>query len=152
MENWNLINDPNYAELIDEYKVKLEALKVQWDYINLSDTLVSCFLDSVDSSAIDTSILLGIQPPVENSFEEGTLRVYPNPANYILTVALRAFTSDAEIAIYDGAARLMYRETEIESRDLEVVRKIDVSAFPSGPYLINIRCNGRSATVPFVKH
>lgn len=151
-ENFNLINDPDYFTLIDEYKAKLEALKIQWDYINLRDTLLECKLDSVDSTAIDSAIIIGIQPPIQNSFYPGQLQLFPNPTHDILTIALNILTLDCEITVTDAMSRVMYYETGIESRDLDVVKRINVSAYLPGYYLITVRCNGKSATIPFVKH
>jgi N-acetylglucosamine-6-sulfatase len=152
LENYNLINYEAYFDLIEEYRTKLEALKIQWDYINLSDSLIDCKLDSVDSTAVDSTIIIGIEPPIENSFRPGQLNVYPNPASDLLTVTLNIFTGNCEITVTDALSRIMFYEAEIESRELEVVRKINVRAYPPGYYLLTVRCNGLSASIPFVKH
>ena len=150
--NYNLINDPTYAALVDEYKAKLEDLKIQYDYTNIRDTVLSCFLDSVDSSVIDTSVLLGIHPPIQSSFADGQLTIFPNPTSSALTVDLLMMTDNAEISIFNDLSQLIYRESGLESYDAEVTRNINVSKFPAGHYTLTIRCNGKSASIPFIKY
>jgi N-acetylglucosamine-6-sulfatase len=151
LENFNFINDPDYFELIDEYKAKLEQLKIKWNYINLRDTLMGCRLDSVDSTSIDSSIVLGSHFPEQNSFLPEQLSIYPNPTGDFITVDLDGFADDAGIQLYNVFGQLLYKEEGLESIDLKVKRKIDVSGFPPGTYLLVIRSNGRHASIPFVR-
>ncbi|MFI5135623.1 MAG: sulfatase-like hydrolase/transferase [Chitinophagales bacterium] len=146
LENENLINAPNYFAKIDSYKTILANLKVQYDYINLVDTLLNCYNPNVDSS-----VVLNVGIPVISTFASNQLVVYPNPTSTYVTVDLGIITDNGEISIYNTSGQLMYHKADIESYDDEVYQEINVSKFPPGYYVIKITANHQVATMPFVK-
>lgn len=86
---------------------------------------VSYFYFDEVSVVLDTTYHVGIQEP------EFTFSIYPNPATTNLTIESR--TPLAQVWVSDVAGRVVWQET---LRSAQSDRNIDVSALPSGIYLV----------------
>ena len=83
----------------------------------------------------------------DDSFGDGVLKVYPNPASYELTVVLpegQAVHSD--ISIYSHTGSLMQRK--IAGSESETV---DISALKPGSYYLVVTGDGKALMTTFVK-
>lgn len=70
---------------------------------------------------------VGISEPLLTSNNE--VRVYPNPASHNLTIA--GFTEGSRVCIHDIQGRIVYSDTPEN-------QNIDISALPSGLYIVRI--------------
>jgi hypothetical protein len=80
----------------------------------------------------------------ENSLEASVL-VYPNPVNGILTISLKGTERQLTLSISDisGQVRLTEKLDNIPS---EYTRKIDMSQFAKGVYILTLKNSGRVYT------
>ena len=78
--------------------------------------------------------------------EEGTISLYPNPANNVLNIALQG--SDVnEVVVIDIYGKTVARTTVAEGNNT-----LDVSALPAGMYFVQLRANNSvKATQKIVK-
>src|SRR5690606_30761748 len=87
----------------------------------------------VDVSVFYTSI-------VEETFNEISFLVYPNPATQIVNLALNSnMFNDAVIEITDAVGHIVYKQKAI---DIIGRNKIDTGEWSRGIYLVNITAEG----------
>ena len=68
--------------------------------------------------------------------EEGTIRLYPNPVNNVLNIALQG--SDVnEVVVIDIYGKTVARTTVAQGNNT-----MDISALPAGMYFVQLRENG----------
>ena len=87
------------------------------------------------------------EPPVAiNGAEEGTISLYPNPANNVLNIALQG--SDVnEVVVIDIYGKTVARTTVAEGNNA-----LNISALPAGMYFVQLRANNSvKATQKIVK-
>ena len=72
--------------------------------------------------------------------------VFPNPANKSVTVSLLELKGTADLLLYDIYGKLLSKQ-----RTSQVNTKVDISALPSGTYVIRIRNNGKLTNLKIVK-
>ena len=68
--------------------------------------------------------------------EEGTISLYPNPANDVLNIALQG-TAVNEVVVIDIYGKTVARTTVSEGSNT-----LDISALPAGMYFVQLRENG----------
>ena len=83
--------------------------------------------------------------PARGRLESG-LRLWPNPATSVLQVS-NGGTDIDYVTVLDLEGRTLLRK-EAHSNAL----MLDVSALPSGSYLLEAVCKGQVSTAKFVKH
>jgi hypothetical protein len=94
----------------------------------------SSVVDSVDLGVSSTLSVPQQQPQQE---EPVSVSAYPNPANSQLTIATTGLES-AQIRITDVLGKLVYEETTSSTK------KIDVSDFKNGVYLVTVLEKGKA--------
>ncbi len=78
--------------------------------------------------------------------EEGTISLYPNPANDVLNIALQGSEVN-EVAVID-----IYGKTALRANVAEGSNTLDISALPAGMYFVQLRAAGNvKATQKIVK-
>jgi hypothetical protein len=88
-----------------------------------------------DSETFDVKSVLieGNKGNIEFSF-------YPNPASYVITIALNGFTdSDFQIEISNISGQVVYTKTINQTDELQ--QQLDVSALMSGIYIVKVYGN-----------
>ena len=78
--------------------------------------------------------------------EEGTISLYPNPANDVLNIALQSSEVN-EVAVID-----IYGKTALRANVAEGSNTLDISALPAGMYFVQLRAAGSvKATQKLIK-
>lgn len=72
----------------------------------------------------------------ENTLEETSFFVYPNPANDVLNIVFNNSKKENSIRIFNSIGQEIVNQLSINSSE-----RIDISSFPSGMYIINIDNN-----------
>jgi hypothetical protein len=107
---------------------------------------------SIESStAFSNECYSGFVPTAVNKLtmeEEYSTLIYPNPtrSSIILTTENTSFSKNDRIRLYNIMGELLYTSS-IENQQMEV----DLSAYPSGVYLLNTSINGVSKSFKVVK-
>jgi hypothetical protein len=116
METWSTIDVSSLGSFIDRVRFRFESSDVSGGYINTPTYLV---LDDI------------FYHPIEGLEEFGTLEVnaYPNPMGNQLIVS----GEEGELTIYD------LRGTEVHTASHQGASHIDVSAWPEGTYVLEVR-------------
>ena len=107
-------------------------------FLGLASTWNAAYYYIDDISVVDVATL-GI-----NSFHEGTLEIYPNPAHEILTVENQ--NADYEILICNLIGREILRK-----RSGSPKIEIDLNDFDSGIYFITVKTNSNTYSRKFIK-
>lgn len=79
----------------------------------------------------------------ENSLADASISLYPNPANEFLHITLTSLSNPLKIEIYNQLGQCIY------TKNFE--NKIDVSAFPSGIYFMEIKNDKGTSRKKFIK-
>jgi hypothetical protein len=74
---------------------------------------------------------------------------YPNPAREVLNVASVGFTGDIKIQIFDASGRRVFQEMW-PSNYLNNTKKVDISNFENGVYIIQMSDNFNTHTQRFI--
>lgn len=93
----------------------------------------------------------GTETPIEEP--AGEVTIHPNPTSYSATLTIGAFLSAADVVqidITDVLGRSVKRVERVASSGSSQTLPVDVSALPSGTYILHVRTNGYSASKPFV--
>ena len=75
---------------------------------------------------------------------------YPNPAREVLNVASVGFTGDIKIQIFDASGRRVFQEMW-PSNYLNNTKKVDISNFENGVYIIQMSDNFNTKTQRFIR-
>ena len=137
----NLIRDSSYQTLIEQYRDKLDSLRFQYsDTLSIDTGYKSCYLVKAPRVSIQYTHW-GTLP----------LRIYPNPAEENIDV-FAAITGDgpASLIVSNTLGEILHAEI-ISPGDSNLSQRIDVSAFPSGIYFVQIRQGGLSAVKTFLR-
>jgi len=82
---------------------------------------------------------------VEDFILSNDFQLYPNPVNSeIITIeaAFQQSVEDVQLVIYDSFGRLIQQQV-VTPTNQQVQEIVDVSAYPSGIYLVTLQINGR---------
>lgn len=93
---------------------------------NVTGTLTGC------SKKINAYVIVNGCVGIEELSKE-LIKIYPNPANQILTIDLHELATEKTIEIYDEFGKLVLSKTTVEP-----LLKLDVSTFHSGIYLVKV--------------
>jgi hypothetical protein len=86
---------------------------------------------------------IGIQDP---SKKEPAMTIQPNPARGMVTIVVsNPGGDDATLIISDIVGRAIM-SAAISTTEKQVIRKIDVSAYPKGIYLVQLKTGGHTRT------
>lgn len=98
---------------------------------------------------IDGTFTFSRTVAVKRSETAKALQLFPNPTTGQLYI--RSFTGNgtATMRIIDAAGRIVRQQNE-EVKD-NTAFAIDVRALPNGTYLLALRCNGKTESLPFQK-
>jgi N-acetylglucosamine-6-sulfatase len=144
LETENLINAPNYASQVADYKLKLEALESATDYINIRDTIIDCSLVNPDSSVI----IFRLKPPASLIHVSD---FYPNPVHNILTINCETNEqAHVQLIISNMIGQIMVEKEAIFSAD-HFQYQIDVADLPMGTFVISLKSQGRVQSLLFIK-
>lgn len=125
-QNYVTVPADSGAELISDYIVNGAGTSCYRYYFKEGSTR----LDSLDICVTKT---VSIEENEELSFA-----VYPNPANDVINISTKGTDGNSVIRITDVLGKVVLQETISENK------KLDVSDFKNGVYLINVIENGIS--------
>ena len=140
-------NEDDYADVADYY----EGRRVLWG----TPSLLANNYQKFSVAQADNSSLWYIHPdgtihtsPVSiDQAEEGTISLYPNPANNVLNIALQG-TEVNEAVVIDIYGKTVARTTVSEGNNT-----LNISALPAGMYFVQLRAAGSvKATQKIIKN
>ncbi len=79
---------------------------------------------------------------------EGSVKVYPNPANNILNIELDEVYEVVNMRILN----ILGKEVQQKQFNREQLLKIDISELPTGPYFIHLKTPEGKASIRVVKN
>ncbi|MCD4772082.1 MAG: T9SS type A sorting domain-containing protein [Bacteroidales bacterium] len=86
----------------------------------------------------------------ENKITEISMNIYPNPSSDFINIELKNTDSkQLSISISDMSGRIVFQEN-VKTISSNYSKKIDVSAFAKGNYLLNIKSGNKRNTEKFV--
>ncbi len=94
-------------------------------------------LDGVELDSFDVKVTSMLSTPVQEK-EVIDMTAYPNPANNVVTVNTTGVDGEVEVKITDILGKVVYNES------VSAVKKIDVSDYKNGVYLISVSENGKA--------
>jgi hypothetical protein len=129
-ENTNQIHNLQYTNLINTYRDKLDALRIQYFDTLSSDTAFrNCYLVKAGKGSISH---INIEDPIG-------LRLDPNPAGQkVNLVTTLPGNGIADILITNTLGEILYH-SENNSMEAVLSKQIDISHFPQGIYFVEIR-------------
>ena len=139
-------NEDNYEDVADYY----EGRRVLWG----TPSLLANNYQKFSIAQADNSALWYLHPdgtihtyPVSiDQAEEGTIRLYPNPANDVLNIALQG-TEVNEAVVIDIYGKTVARTTVAEGSNT-----LNISVLPAGMYFVQLRAAGSvKATQKLIK-
>ena len=74
-----------------------------------------------------------------NTLDAAVLSIHPNPTNNVINVNISNITSDVQMSIYNTVGQMVYTSKESVEHGLNTT--IDLSAFSTGTYILQIRSN-----------
>lgn len=113
---------------------------------NIYDGYDNISLGLVDFMPLDDSCYMSIPTGIQTKTEVLEMRIFPNPATDQLTVELPTGISKAEIHVFNMLGEIMY-----SSKETDQLLKIDVSAFSSGVYFINVISGNKRSHQKFIR-
>ncbi|MBC8048120.1 MAG: sulfatase-like hydrolase/transferase [Fimbriimonadaceae bacterium] len=125
-ENTNIVNDPAYATILDEYRIKLENMRIALD--DTADlSLMDCYL--INDSPLRSTLYF---EDGEEIFDQNSISIYPNPVSENLNIFFTENVANSNIIITDALGRTMYEKNIEEANALS----IDCAYWNSGIYTI----------------
>ena len=108
------------------------------DYTSLARLNLKAWLDP-DNTGV--TIMDGYEPSStgveEMDDRSGFIEIYPNPSDGIINLEFKhQLNSEASMKIMDMSGRILYSTTILP---IERVKRLDLSGYPSGVYLIEVR-------------
>jgi agmatine deiminase len=89
----------------------------------------------------DTSVQLNIIP---------TFKVFPNPSSDFINISASPMFAGGEIIISNVQGRILYQE-KIEEGNEDILKTIQISGFPSGFYIVQLKNNNLVEVNKFIK-
>ncbi|WP_121353757.1 SBBP repeat-containing protein [Flavisolibacter nicotianae] len=86
---------------------------------------------------------------VKRSETTKALQLFPNPTTGQLYIQSFTGNGTATLRIVDAAGRIVRQQNEVVKDNTAFA--IDVHALPNGTYLLELRCNGKTESLPFQK-
>ena len=140
-DNINLdFNDPNNDGFI-AFKIKLLPTLVVGDTFTNSANIYFDFNPAIVTDSYTTTI---VETLSNETFENNSFALYPNPAKDILNIEFKNQTEIKSVAIYNLIGQLVISVPN-------VTNSIDVSSLASGTYFVKINSEKGSANAKFVK-
>ena len=123
-----------------------------YDLVQNASTIIRFVMQTDDASnndgvIIDNFQVSGTQLAV-NKNEFNVFRIYPNPSNGLVSVALSSDT-DVKVRLNDISGRLIFDET-FENNELTFKKDIRFDSLSKGIYLINVESGGKMASKKLV--
>ena len=123
--NWSLDSLGSiHSALLDSTQIRIEWLDPGVTNLKVVADLAGC---TSEWSKTITVQAIGIDE------EERSFKMYPNPSNGIITIENKSIQDDLNLKVYTIRGSLV---TSIMISSEDVVKTIDLSSLPSGPYLI----------------
>ena len=99
----------------------------------------------VDSFDLKVCSTLSLPNQVQEEFD---VRVYPNPSSSVMTIQATGVDGNVDVKITDVLGKVVYNES------VSPLKKIDVSDFKNGVYLVTVSDNGKKVQTKriVVKH
>ena len=134
LELTNLINNPSYSTIINEYKYKLDSLQLVLGDTQAPDTMLPC------------NLINNIAPRLENknlivTSNEDPVQLFPNPVGDELWIYCEGVIESADIINISG-------QTIIHQTDL-MIHEINTKQLPAGIYLLHL--NFKNGSFPVIK-
>ena len=101
-----------------------------------------CDADTATVTVTLTSDCLGLDDPANS-----TLEVYPNPVNDVLTISNLNVEGNALVTVYDAQGKVVYRNDVTNNNNYT----IDMTAFESGVYMVEVTSDNTSEKVRVIK-
>ena len=115
--------------------------------INADTTITEVFTAANGCDSIVTTNIMVIINSAQESWSAEAIRISPNPASTVLTIATEGIAErPAQAFVRDLNGRLLLSVPLREAR-----QDLDVSALPAGPYLLELRSARQFAVRRFVK-
>jgi hypothetical protein len=121
-------------------------IDVGWFYVLNQDAMRPCSIGTSELQGDGNSI-------IENTVEEFSFALYPNPAENLLTLEFETIANAAtHISIVNLSGVVVQEIIQTATATSEAIQKsIDISALESGYYFIKVTIDGQSTTKSFIK-
>lgn len=121
-------------------------IDVGWFYVLNQDVMRLCSIGTSELQGDDNSI-------IENTVEEFSFALYPNPAENLLTLEFETVANTAtHISIVNLSSVVVQEIIQTATATSEAIQKsIDISALESAYYFIKVTIDGQSSTKSFIK-
>ncbi len=93
----------------------------------------------------DTSSCVTVKESIGNF---NSYSVYPNPSKGLITISFKYASDDISFKLYNVISQLLIKETDIKVKQYE----LDISAYESGIYFLEINMSGNISYVKLVKN
>ncbi len=142
-ENTNKINTSSYSALINEYRSKLDSMKIATGYIDLADTILPCKLNKPKYSKDE--------PPACGTIGDINCSIYPNPGGAKFTLDLTLGNTDNfTIYVRDIFSREIIRK-ELDGNQLHYTLNFNCTSLPAGVYLLEIKTRDSQKVIQYLK-
>ncbi|MFO8021412.1 MAG: T9SS type A sorting domain-containing protein [Perlabentimonas sp.] len=131
----SVVNDFNYSSSLAGEEIPEGTTTITWTVTDNAGNENTCSFDIVVNVFVAISKL-----------QQQGVEIYPNPANDVLNIEF-ADSNIQNLTIYDVMGRLM-----VEKADLQAKERIDLSKFPDGIYLVNLKIGSEILTTRIVKN
>ncbi len=128
-------NSFNNAPSLEGEILEVGIHQIQWYITDMAGNESTCSFD------IEVNVFVAI-----SKLQQQGVEIYPNPANDVLNIEF-ADSNIQNLTIYDVMGRLM-----VEKADLQAKERIDLSKFPDGIYLVNLKIGSEILTTRIVKN
>jgi hypothetical protein len=123
-----------------------------WNYSNI-DTLYYRFTFSSDSIEtnqqgwlLDDIKLIEHTEGIQDFGSRNEISIYPNPADNVITVSVKAFTSAMDVSVYDILGQLQLKQTLYKNK-----QDIDISGLSKGIYMVKVLGGNNSSASMIIK-
>ncbi|MBA3649292.1 MAG: sulfatase-like hydrolase/transferase [Chitinophagales bacterium] len=130
LEDFNQINNPAYASLINEYRNKKDSLKNVFNYTLKPDTK-TCNLITNEPIARKSTV------------EKNLIHIFPNPADQAFYLTISPVSDAATVQILNSRGAVCLSET-IQPLDLLQTITFNTASFSDGVYFISLKSKAQN--------
>jgi len=130
--------------------IQVSTTGIGYDYQTYQVKVINQYA-CIDSSKINVIFSYASCTGIDDSFGKSRVRIYPNPTPGLLMVKIDRPVAAFEIGISNLLGAAVYRSTHFSNGADPLILRLDLSAQPSGFYMITFRNKDLLRTLKFIK-